>query len=95
MSTDGFIAAGRWLPRRVLPCHQAVVLTAPCSCIAQESKKKWLGGQFQATFGKRTAAAVPRVPLITAQTDYYPPLLHKFRDEDKRKFVSSRDFIVA
>lgn len=66
-----------------------------CASLEQENKKKWLGGQFNATFGKRTAAAVPRVPLITAQTDYYPPLLHKFRDEDKSKFVASRDFIVA
>lgn len=61
----------------------------------QESRKKWLAGDFRATFGKATEASKPRTKLITAQTQYYPPGLHKFRDEDKTKFVGGRDFIVA
>ena len=60
-----------------------------------ESRKKWLAGDFRATFGKATEASKPRTKLITAQTQYYPPGLHKFRDEDKTKFVGGRDFIVA
>ena len=70
---------------------------AYCSgCLGQqESRKKWLAGDFRATFGKATEASKPRTKLITAQTQYYPPGLHKFRDEDKTKFVGGRDFIVA
>lgn len=56
----------------------------------RESKKKWIGGRFCATFGRATTNNGERVKLITAQSTYYPPKLHKFRDEDRTRFVGGQ-----
>jgi hypothetical protein len=64
--------------------------------VIQENRKKWLHEKgFNCYIGKATISKPKLIPNYVGQTPSQVPVLHKFREVNRKRWVGSKNFQVV